>query len=439
MTVDSHRLVHRPPRSATARRGRLDLLGGRIRTSSWEERIFVGCVVMIAIHLAVVALLVSGDAGVLARAGLLLTALGLVGLAALFVGGGRVVRGLVAALVGLSATVAGLATSVPHAALTGLSGADPTGIVATVAGITLVVLALRLALQGRRLMVKLALAIPACIVIAQWLVAPAINAGIATHGPRPSIASASTLGFPGARDVTFPARDGTRLSGWYVPGRNDRAVILLHGSHGTRTDTVAQLRMLAADGYSVLAFDARGHGLSSGKTNALGWLGTDDIAGAVGFLDDQPAIDPHRIAALGLSMGAEEALRAAAHGIPLRAVIADGAGASTLGDQQIVTHGLAPVFVSETWLAMRAIELISGEAEPPSLKSAVRHIRVPVLLIASGAPNERAIDNAYRQQVGSNAALWYLPDAGHTGGLATHPRTYAARVSAFLNAALAQR
>lgn len=288
-------------------------------------------------------------------------------------------------------------------------------------------------------MVKLALAIPACFVIAQWLIEPAINAGLATHGPRPSIASASTLGFPGARDVTFPARDGTRLSGWYVPGRNGRAVILLHGSHGSRSDTVAQLRMLAADGYGVLAFDARGHGLSSGETNAFGWRGTDDIAGAVGFLDHQPGIDSHRIAALGLSMGAEEALRAAASGIPLRAVVADGAGASTLGDLQIVTHGLAPVFVSETWLTMRAIELVSGEAEPPSLKSTVGYIRVPVLLIASGASNERAIDNVYRQRIGANAALWYLPDARHTSGLAKHPQAYAARVSAFLNAALDQR
>jgi pimeloyl-ACP methyl ester carboxylesterase len=395
--------------------------------------------VIIVIHLAVVALLISGDAGAVATGGLLLAAVGLAGLAALFVGRGRVVRGLLAALVGLSATVAGLATSVPHSVVTGLGGTDPTGILATVAGIALVVLAFWLALHGRRLLVKLALAIPACIVIAQWLIAPAIIAGIATHGPRPSIASASTLGFPGARDVTFPARDGTRLSGWYVPGRSGRAVILLHGSHGTRADTVAQLRMLAADGYGVLAFDARGHGLSSGETNAFGWRGTDDIAGAMSFLAHQPGIDSHRIAALGLSMGAEEALRAAASGIPLRAVVADGAGASTLGDQQIVTHGLAPVFVSETWLTMRAIELVSGEAEPPSLNTTVGHIHVPVLLIASGASNERAIDDVYRQRIGSNAALWYLPDATHTRGLATHPQAYAARVNAFLNAALAQR
>ena len=441
MSVGHHRLlVHRSPRSDAEQRGGRGLLGLWIRPRGREERIFVGCLLIIAVHLAVIALVFPGDAGALARLGLLLAAaLGAAILGALFVTRGRAVRGLLALLVGLGATVVGLATSVPHAVLTGLAEADLTGILATVAGIVLVVLAFWIALHGRRLVVKLAVAIPACYVIAQWLIAPAIIAGIATHAPRPAIASAATLGLLGARDVAFRARDGTRLSGWYVPGRNGAAVILLHGSHGTRTDMVAHLRMLAAAGYGVLAFDARGHGLSSGETNVFGWRGADDIAGAVSFLDHQPGVNPHRIAALGLSMGAEEALRAAGGGIPLRAIVADGAGASTLGDQQIVVHGLAPVFDSETWLMMRAIELVSGDSEPPPLKTIVGHIHVPVLLIASGASNEHAIDNAYRQRIGANATLWYISDAGHTNGLATHPQAYAARVSAFLKAALAQR
>lgn len=153
---------------------------------------------------------------------LLAAALGAVILGALFVSRGPLVRGLLAAVVGLSATFVGLATSAPHAVLTGLGGADLTGILATVAGISLVVLAFWIALHSRRLLVKLAVSTPACFVIAQWLIARAINPGIATHAPRPSIPNASTLGFPGARAVTFPARDGTRLSGWYVPGTQRR-------------------------------------------------------------------------------------------------------------------------------------------------------------------------------------------------------------------------
>jgi hypothetical protein len=104
-----------------------------------------------------------------------------------FVPAEQVVRVLLAGLIGLGATVAGLATSVPHAVLSGMGGADVTGILATVAGIALVALAFWIALRGRRLMVKLAGGIIAVFVIAQWLIAPAINAGVATHAPRKAI------------------------------------------------------------------------------------------------------------------------------------------------------------------------------------------------------------------------------------------------------------
>jgi uncharacterized protein len=349
-------------------------------------------------------------------------------------------RGVFAAgLLGLAAALAALAVAVPHAILAGASVRDVIGILVGVAGIVLVVRAFRLIVRGRRAVVKLSVGILAVFVSAQWLVAPAIMAGLATNAPRTAVAGAHTLGLPGARDVSFPARDGVRLSGWYVPGRSGAAVVLLHGSHNTRMDTRGHLRMLSAAGYSVLAYDARGHGASAGQTNALGWRGTDDLAGAVAFLRAQPGIDPHRIAALGLSMGAEEALRAAGSGVPLAAVIADGAGASTLGDSELAADGLQPVFVSETWLTMRATELLSGEREPAPLKSVVARVHVPVLLIASGRRGERTIDEAYRKRIGARATLWSVPEAAHTQALRTHPRAYAERVTAFLSTTLGRQ
>ncbi len=145
-----------------------------------------------------------------------------------------------------------------------------------------------------------------------------------------------------------------------------------------------------------------------------------------------PGVNPGRVAALGLSMGAEEALRAAAEGAPLAAVVADGAGASTLGDQRQVIHGpTAPVEVSVAWLGMRAVELLGGGPEPAPLTEVAGRIRVPVLLIASSADGERTLDEVFRGRIGERAALWYVPDAGHTGALEERPDAYAARVAAF--------
>lgn len=435
------RLAHQPvPRRPLRRRQagvRHADLRGLLRSAARREPIFSICVAFVALHLAGLALFLPGRVSAFLRTAMLVGAiLGPPVLVLWYSQRGRVGRVLVAALLGLAATVAGLSTSVPHAALSGASGSDFTGIVATVAGIVLVGLAFREAFRGRRVAVKLVVGTLCVYVIAQWLIAPAINVGLITHAPRPVVAGAASLGLAGARDVSFLTSDGVRLAGWYVPRRNGAAVIVLHGSHGTRSDARAHLRMLVAAGYDVLAFDARGHGQSGGETNALGWRGARDIAGAVSFLGRQPGIDPRRIAALGLSMGAEEALRAAATGIPLSAIVADGAGASTLADDQLSAHGIGPVFTSETWLTMRGTELISGESEPPGLSQIAGRIHVPVLLIASNASGEHAIDQVYRERIGPRASLWYLPHTGHNGGLNAQPAQYTARVDAFLADAL---
>ena len=411
-----------------------------LRAAVRRERLFSVCLVIVGLHLAVVAVLFPDGASGLVRVAVLLCAvLGPPVLLLWLAKTSRIARVLAVGVVGLGATLAGLATSVPQAVLTDSGGSDFTGILATAAGVALVALAFGEALRGRRLAIKLAFGTLGVLLILQWLIEPAINTGLITNAPRPAAAAAATLGYPGARDVSFRASDGVLLAGWYVPGRTSTAVILLHGSHGTRTDTLAHLRMLHTAGYAVLAFDARGHGQSQGETNALGWSGARDIAGAVSFLKRQPGLDHRRIAALGLSMGAEEALRAAAIGVPLSAIVADGAGTSTLTDDQLLEHGLSPVFTSVTWLTMRGTELVSGESEPAGLSRLVGRIRAPVLLIASNASGERAIDQIYRDRIGRTASLRYLPDTPHTGGLSAHRAQYAAHVDTFLAAALRGR
>jgi pimeloyl-ACP methyl ester carboxylesterase len=197
------------------------------------------------------------------------------------------------------------------------------------------------------------------------------------------------------------------------------------------------MRLLARAGYAVLSFDARGHGESGGRTNALGWAGSDDVAGAVSFVRTQTGIDPQRVAALGLSMGAEEALRAASGGVALSAVVADGAGASTTGDNSLQSPGALPRSVS--WATMRAVELFGGGAEPRSLRSVVHEVRSPTLLIASNRAGELEVDTAFTEAIGEGATLWHVSDAGHTKALERHPHLYADKVLTFLHAALRQR
>jgi len=398
-----------------------------------EEAVFTASLIVLGVHLVVVAIL-SRDRGDTAAA---LVGLALLPTAALlFRSRSRLIRVLLAGALGLGATAAGLAHHVARLVVAGPHASDFTGVLLALAGLTLVGLAFRVALEGRGIGAKL-LAVPVLLALLQWFVLPVMVAGIATNVSRPHIPSAAGLGLSGARDVSFAAGDGTSLSGWYVPGRSDAAVILMHGSHGTRIDTLPQLRMLSAAGYGVLAFDARGHGSSGGQTNALGWRGADDAAGALDFVRRQMGVNPEKIVAVGLSMGGEEALRAAAGGLPLAAVVADGAGASTTGDMRLAQQ--APIPTSVSWIGMRAVELFSHQKEPAPLASVVSRIHVPTLLIASGAGGELATNRAYGRRMGRHATLWYVPSAAHTQALERHPELYRARVTHFLADALAGR
>lgn len=302
-----------------------------------------------------------------------------------------------------------------------------------VAGVLAFGWAMKIAFAGRRWFWKL-LAVPIALVTLQFYAMPMVVGGLAVNAPQRDVPSAATLEVRGARDVAFRSADGVRLAGWYVPGRSRAAVILAHGSHDTRMSTVPHLRLLSELGYGVLAYDARGHGESGGTPNALGWRGVLDLAGAVRFLRTQPHVDGRRIGVLGLSMGAEEGLRAAADGVPLAAVIADGAGASTTADAEAEGHHGLELLVER--LGFRAASALSSTPEPPALVSRVDRIRRPVLLIASGREGEIEINRALAERLGDGSRLWTVPDAAHTHALERRPAGYRSLIRTYLGRSL---
>jgi uncharacterized protein len=399
------------------------------------DRLFCICICAVAVHAVDDATLHRTGGLTGSPAAAIVAPLAAAALIAGFLRAGRGLRTLMAAAAGIFATAHGIGVHVAHMTKVELRGADYTGLLELAAGVALLLLALVLQLQARRWRAR-ALVVVGALLAIEWLVIPAVVGAYATSVPHIPVPAATATGLAGASDVRFRARDGTRLAGWWIPGTNGAAVIVLHGSTNTREATLAHVRMLVRDGFAVLAFDARGHGESAGQANAFGWLGVDDLAGAVAFVH-RAGIDPGRIAALGLSMGGEEALRAAAAGVGLDAVVADGAGASTTGDGRLVTGGVEELVAApQTWAAMRVVALLAGESEPAPLASVVGRIHVPVLLIASSAGDERALDTIFRDRIGPDASLWYVADTGHTRGLADHPAEYERRVLAFLETAI---
>lgn len=73
------------------------------------------------------------------------------------------------------------------------------------------------------------------------------------------------------RALTIETRDGERLHGWMLGGETARARILyFHGNGGNLSIWAPIVSAIAAHGYSLLVFDYRGYGLSTGHPTEQG-------------------------------------------------------------------------------------------------------------------------------------------------------------------------
>lgn len=106
-----------------------------------------------------------------------------------------------------------------------------------------------------------------------------------TSPPRRVVEAPSAGYLPVYESVSFPARDGVPLSGWFVPcPGSTSAVVLLHGNGSSRSQMLARAKFFHARGYAVLLYDARGQGLSGGQLVSFGWYETRDLLGALDWL-----------------------------------------------------------------------------------------------------------------------------------------------------------
>lgn len=130
-----------------------------------------------------------------------------------------------------------------------------------------------------------------------------------------------------AEDISFNASDHTALSGWLFRGGVGRpAIVLAHDLGESRNALISLAVVLNQAGFTVLAFDFRGHGASGGSGSTLGLDESRDVIGAVDFLTALPAgtVDTRRIGVYGIGMGAHAAVLAAAERASLRVLVLDG-------------------------------------------------------------------------------------------------------------------
>ena len=350
--------------------------------------------------------------------------------------GGPRARGLVAVVAGLVGLVAGLGIGVSFTARSGLSVRGLAGLVCLAAGLVLLTtgtVALVRASHGWRR----GLGVPIAFVVLQFVAMPLFGAVVITNVPPDTIEAATPAdhGVP-YEDVTFLTSDGVALSAWYVPSSNRAALVLLAGSGSTRSGALDQAIVLARHGYGALVMDNRGHGRSEGIAMDTGWFGDLDIAAAVTFLQTRNDVDPTKIAVVGMSMGGEEALGAAATDHRIRAVVAEGATGRDSADLVDLPGTVTGVIERVTsWTQFRLADLLTDAPTPtPLVDAAARTAPRPVLLIA--ATGETTANRRFQDAAPTSIELWEPPDTAHVAALRTHPAEWEERVTTFLDRAL---
>jgi dienelactone hydrolase/multisubunit Na+/H+ antiporter MnhB subunit len=349
-------------------------------------------------------------------------------------------RAVLAIAIGLLGIVIGSVEPSFYGPSEGLSGDDFTGVLAAAAGLVLVVLGVRVAWRSRKLddsrpwrYGRRALLAVAWLLAAFFILFPLGLAYGFTHVARLKT-PAGNLGAPYA-PVSFDARDGLRLDGWFVRSKNGATVIVYPGKKGTQRHA----RMLVRHGYGVLVFDRRGEGTSEGDPNALGWGFDDDLLGALAYLRGRPDVDPNRIGGLGLSVGGEALLQTAAETTALKAVVSDGAGSRSFREDAIDMHlSLRDVTEVASAAVMSAgTAVFSNRLPPPSLKTLVGRVESTPLFFIYATHGAGGEDNnpAYYEAARVPKQIWRI-DTSHTHGLAARPREYERRVVGFFDRTL---
>jgi fermentation-respiration switch protein FrsA (DUF1100 family) len=123
------------------------------------------------------------------------------------------------------------------------------------------------------------------------------------YQPTPDILiTPARLNYP-YEEINFKSFDGTKLNGWFIPGRGKMkgTILLYHGNGANIGNHYGAVYWLPDEGYNVFLFDYRGYGKSEGVPSREGVQ--QDGAAALDYLRQRPDVIPYPIVVYGQSLG----------------------------------------------------------------------------------------------------------------------------------------
>ncbi len=241
---------------------------------------------------------------------------------------------------------------------------------------------------------------------------------------------------PDYQDVMIVGGDpGIDLAGWWIPGGvGESAIILCHGIHSSKAnDTLLVVAgMLHRNGYGVLLFDYRDHGLSSQEDGmiSLGVREYRDIIAVFEWLVQEKKIPASKIGLYGLSMGGGYAAAAFMEDQRIPAVVMESpyAHLQMIIEEELARNGF-PKWLSHGAILSARLRTGDDLMSMPPLDAVGRSNGRPMLVIHGMADNrvgvhhsQMMVDQAELKQV--SLTSWLVEDLEHIEAPIAFPLRY---------------
>ncbi len=245
------------------------------------------------------------------------------------------------------------------------------------------------------------------------------------------------------QDVEVVADDGVKLRGWFIDVGSEKTVIAIHGYTSSRWDETYMkpvIRILARNGFNVLAFDFRAHGESEGKYTTLGVRELIDYRGIISWLKSNYPDKAKKVGVIGYSMGGAVAIMLAATEDRVDAVVADSPYMDIIasGKRWIKRMGqpmrslLLAVYPFIVSFASRIAGIDTDELR---IINYADRVKKPLLIIAGRRDDLVSINeiNSFFQRAktsGKPVEIW-ITDSPHVRTIVDEPEEYEKRIVSF--------
>lgn len=236
-------------------------------------------------------------------------------------------------------------------------------------------------------------------------------------------------------EVSFRSKDGTMLSGWYIPAVDTPrgTVIHFHGNAQNMTAHFAFVSWLPTEGFNLFVFDYRGYGRSEGKPDREGLF--EDSVAALEYVASRKDVDRSRLLVFGQSLGGANAIAAVGETrFPgIRAVAVESAFSSYRG---IVREKLGQMPVLSLFKGPLSHLLVDDDHSPEKVVANIAP--VPLLLIHGTA--DPVVPYSHGERLFALARepkqLWTMEGSGHTAAFAEPTSPYREKLVRFFNGAI---